>query len=229
MSVLHDSLTTLHRDDAGRGARWSPAGWVTDGPPDAATLVQAARRGEPGAWRELVQRFAPLVRAISNRYRLGEHDAEDVAQVIWLRLVEHLDQLREPLALAGWIATTAHHESLRLARGRERTLPVDPLDDPAQGFPGHDPEVDAGLLQTEQVEAVRRGLADLPTAQRDLLLMLAADPPLSYREISARLGMPIGSIGPTRARILAHLEATPSVSRYLGSGRRGVARRPCAA
>jgi RNA polymerase sigma factor (sigma-70 family) len=229
MPALHDSFAALHRDDAGHGARRYTAGPGTDGQPDLATLVEAARHGEPCAWRALVQRFAPLVRAIARRYRLGEHDAEDVAQVIWLRLVEHLHRLREPLALPGWIATTAHHESLRLARGRERTLPVDPLDDSAQAFLGHEADVDAHLLQAEQIEAVREGLADLPAALRDLLLMLAADPPISYREISARLGMPIGSIGPTRARTLARLEATPSVSRYLGSGRRGVARRPCAA
>ncbi|WP_448642743.1 RNA polymerase sigma factor [Geodermatophilus sp. URMC 63] len=215
MSALHDRPDTLCPDGYGQ--------------PDLSTLVEAARRGEPSAWQGLVQRFGPLVRAITSRYRLGEHDAEDVAQVIWLRLVEHLHELREPLALPGWIATTARHESLRLARGRERTLPVDPLDDAAQAFPGQDPDVDADLLQAEQVEAVREGLADLPAAQRDLLLLLAADPPLSYREISARLGMPVGSIGPTRARTLARLEATPSLRRYLGSGRRRGVRRPCAA
>ncbi len=228
MSTLHDSLDALSRDPD-RGPQRCTPGPGTDGQPDLAALVEAARRGEPCAWRGLVQRFTPLVRGIACRYRLGEHDAEDVAQVIWLRLVEHLHRLREPLALPGWIATTAHHESLRLARGRARTLPVDPLDDSAQAFLGQDPDVDADLLQAEQVEAVRAGLADLPTAQRDLLLLLAADPPLSYREISARLGMPIGSIGPTRARTLARLEATPAVRRYLGSVRQGVVRRRCAA
>ena len=228
MSTLHDSLDALSRDPD-RGAQQYTPGPGTDGQPDLATLVEAARRGEPCAWQGLVQRFSPLVRGITRRYRLGEHDAEDVVQVIWLRLVEHLHRLRAPLALPGWITTTAHHESLRLARGRARTLPVDPLDDSAQAFLEDDPGVDADLLQAEQVEAVREGLADLPTAQRDLLLLLAADPPLSYREISARLGMPIGSIGPTRARTLARLEATPAVRRYLGSGGWGVVRRPCAA
>ena len=76
---------------------------------------------------------------------------------------------------------------------------------------------------------MREGLAELPTAQRDLLLLLAADPPLTYREISTRLGMPIGSIGPTRARTLARLEATSAVSRYTGGGWRHAVRRTCAA
>ncbi len=120
MSTLHDSLDALPRDASGRGSQRYTPGPGTDGQPDLATLVEAARRGEPCAWQGLVQEFTPLVRAITSGYRLGEHDAEDVAQVIWLRLVEHLHRLREPLALPGWITTTAHHESLRLARGRER-------------------------------------------------------------------------------------------------------------
>ena len=105
MSTLHDSLDALPQDDSGRGSQRYTPGPGTDGQPDLATLVEDARRGEP------------LIRAITNRYPLGEHDAEDVAQVTWLRLVEHLHRLREPLALPGWIATTARHESLRLARG----------------------------------------------------------------------------------------------------------------
>ena len=143
MSTLHDSLDALAQDDSGRGAqRYTPAPG-TGGRPDLATLVEAARRGEPRAWQVLVQRFTPLVRAITSRYPLGEHDAEDVAQVIWLRLVEHLHRLREPLALPGWIATTARHESLRLARAHGRTLPVDPLDGSAHEFAGGDTEIDA--------------------------------------------------------------------------------------
>jgi RNA polymerase sigma factor (sigma-70 family) len=230
MSALDDDLDTLHEDDA--SSTYQPVGpdLDPDDQLDLAALVQAAGRGEPCAWSRLVQRFTPLVRSVASRYRLGEHDTEDVAQVVWLRLVEHIQRLREPLALPGWIATTARHESLRMARASGRTLLVDPLDDTsAREFAGHHPEVDAHLLQDEEVEAVREGLADLPTRQRDLLLLLVADPPLSYREISARLGMPIGSIGPTRARTLARLEATPAVTRYVGSGWRGVAAQPCAA
>ncbi len=229
MSALDDGLDTRYLDGAGHGAQPDAPAPHTDDQSDLATLVHAAQLDESGAWSRLVQRFAPLVRAITRTYRLGEHDAEDVGQVVWLRLVEHIERLREPRALPGWIATTARHESLRVARAQSRVLLVDPLDDSAHEFAGGDPEVDADLLQAEEVEAVRKGLADLPTMQRDLLLLLAADPPLSYREISARLGMPIGSIGPTRARTLARLEATPAVRRYLGSGRREVDRRPCAA
>ncbi len=229
MPALDDDLDTLHEDDASHSHQPVVPDLDPDDQRDLAALVEAARRNESCAWSGLVQRFTPLVRSVTRRYRLSEHDAEDVAQVVWLRLVEHIQRLREPLALPGWIATTARHESLRLARARGRVLLVDPLDDSAHEFAGGDPEVDADLLQAEEVEAVREGLAELPTAQRDLLLLLAADPPLTYREISTRLGMPIGSIGPTRARTLARLEATSAVSRYTGAGWRHAVRRTCAA
>ena len=227
MSALDDSLTSPSEDDARHGARPDPRG--PDDRPDLFALVEAARRGDPDAWSRLVQGFTPLVCMIASRYRLGEHDAEDVGQVVWMRLVEHIQRLREPRALAGWIATTARHESLALARAHGRTHLVDPLDSTAHDFVADHPDVDAELLQDEVVEAVREGLAELPTAQRDLLLLLAADPPLSYREISTRLGRPVGSIGPTRARTLARLEGTSAVSRYIASGWEGAAPHPCVA
>jgi len=202
-----------------------PAG----GEPDLAALVGSAREGDEAAWSRLVELFTPLVRAITRGYRLGDRDAEDVGQVVWLRLVEHIDRLRVPEALPGWIATTVRHECARATRGNRRVLLVDPLDDWAHPLASDHPDVDADLLHAERVQAVRVGLDDLPPAQRDLLLLLATDPPPSYREISAMLDMPIGSIGPTRARSLARLGATPAVSEYLGAGSCEREPRACAA
>ncbi len=162
MPALDDDLDTLHEDDASHSHQPVVPDLDPDDQRDLAALVEAARRNESCAWSGLVQRFTPLVRSVTRRYRLSEHDAEDVAQVVWLRLVEHIQRLREPLALPGWIATTARHESLRLARGHGRTLLVDPLDDSAREFDGQHAEVDAHLLQDEEVEAVREGLAQLP-------------------------------------------------------------------
>jgi RNA polymerase sigma factor (sigma-70 family) len=228
MSALDDSLDTPYEDDDSFSTQPDARGLHTGDQPDLAALVHAARRGEPSAWSRLVQRFTPLIRTVTRSYRLGEHDAEDVGQVVWLRLVVHIHRLREPLALPGWIVTTARHESLRLARAHGRTLLVDPLEHSAHEFAADHPNVDADLLHDEEVEAVREGIAELPKVQHDLLLLLAADPPLSYREISTRLGMPIGSIGPTRARALARLEATSAVSRYFRSAWQDAVR-PCAA
>ncbi|MGZ4591698.1 MAG: RNA polymerase sigma factor, partial [Actinomycetes bacterium] len=91
------------------------------GQPDVGELVRAATAGDQSSWDELVDRFTGLVWHVARGHRLGEADAADVVQTVWLRLVESLPRLREPAAVAGWLATTARHESLRLLRraGRE--------------------------------------------------------------------------------------------------------------
>jgi len=177
-----------------------------------ATLVPAAREGDQHAWNAIVDRFLPLVGAIIRRHRLSEADGDDVSQTVWLRLVEHLDALREPDALPGWIRTTTRNECLRLLAIRGRVRPVDPqdnggLDMVAADVAGED------LLAAERRQALREALAELPAGRRDLLLLLLTDPPLAYEEISGRLGIPIGSIGPTRARALEQLRRTRAVRR----------------
>jgi RNA polymerase sigma factor (sigma-70 family) len=179
-----------------------------------ATLVPAAREGDQHAWNAIVDRFLPLVGAIIRRHRLSEADGDDVSQTVWLRLVEHLDALREPDALPGWIRTTTRNECLRLLSVRGRVRPVDPQDDGgfadvADSAAG----LDEDLLAAERRQALREALAELPAGRRDLLLLLLTDPPLAYEEISARLGIPIGSIGPTRARALEQLRRTRAVRR----------------
>lgn len=198
-----------------------PSSSVTRPPGRAAVndLVLAAGRGEQAAWNELVTRFTPLVRSIGRTYRLDDSDVEDVGQVVFLRLVEHVARIRDPHALPKWIATTARNESLRMASSRLRTIPTDPLDIEAghlDSVPNRD--VDASLMRNEEVEAVRAGLAELPPTQRNLLRLLADDRPLSYRDIGTLLAMPIGSIGPTRARGLARLRSTEAVRSYLAAG-----------
>lgn len=182
-------------------------------------LVAGARRGEPAAWNDLFTRFIPLIRSIARGYRLNDGDVEDVGQLVFLRLVEHVARIREPEALPKWIATTARNESLRLAGSRLRTIPTDPLDMEAGQFDdAQNGDVDAVLLHAEETEVVRAGLAELPPTQRNLLRLLADDGPLSYRDIGKLLAMPVGSIGPTRARGLARLRSTQAVRRYLTAG-----------
>jgi RNA polymerase sigma factor (sigma-70 family) len=191
-----------------------------DADPGAAVeeLVAGARRGERWAWDALIQRFRPLVRAAAASYRLSRSDVEDVDQTVWLRLVENLERIREPRTLPKWLLTTANHESLRMIRTRRRTMLVDPLDDPAKPAAA---EPTAGpatqLLRQELSDAVRRGLDELPVIQRELLTLLVGERPLSYREVSEMMAMPVGSIGPTRARGLARLRATPAIRDYLSS------------
>jgi RNA polymerase sigma factor (sigma-70 family) len=187
-------------------------------PEDAATpgeLVEGARRGDQAAWQALMRRYCPLVLAVIRAYRLRDKDAEDLSQVVWLRLIEHLDRIREPRALPSWIITTARHEAQRVVGALGRVVPMDPLAAAASYPQPNRAEVDADLLRAERYQALRDGLAELPAVQRQMLLLLAADPPLSYRQISHQLGVPVGSIGPLRARYLQRLRATPALRQFL--------------
>ena len=207
--------------DAGRRSPPDPYGqngMTGSVPGDGATvdeLVEGARRGDQAAWTALVRRYCPLIIAVIRAYRLRDKDAEDVSQIVWLRLIEHLERIREPRAIPKWIVTTARHEAQRVVGTLRRIVPVDPLAEAASQSQPNQAEVDADLLLAEQQQALRDGLAELPATQRQMLLLLAADPPLSYREISHRLGIPVGSIGPLRARYLQRLRATSALHRFL--------------
>ncbi len=186
-----------------------------DHPDSVTALVVRARDGDQAAWDTLVERFLPLVTALISRHRLTGPDAQDVNQTVWLRLVEHLVTIREPRALPGWIATTTRHECLAQIRRRGRATPVDPLDDWSLDRAADQPSVDASLLREERHQALRDGLAEIPPDRRRLLELLATDPAPSYEEISRTLGIPVGSIGPTRARALDQLRRTPAVRALL--------------
>lgn len=185
-----------------------------DHPSTVPELVVAARAGDADAWNALVDRFLPMVAGVIGRLRLSPADAADVNQTVWLRLVEHLDDLRDPRALPGWLATTARREALRAIEARRRTVAVDPQAGSLDEIP-NEGEVDDLVLAAERAQALRDGLAELPAQRRELLELLVADPPVSYAEISSRLGIPIGSIGPTRARALAQLRNTRAVRAWI--------------
>ena len=187
------------------------------GNPSLPELVRAAVAGDQEAWSALVHKYVPLVYSITHRYRLTPTDAQDVSQTLWLRLLEHLGDVRDPMALPGWISVTTKNETLRLLKARSRSVEADPLTDPIldRGAGGETPDED--LLRSERRQMVRDGLEELTPKQRTLLLLLAADPPLGYQEISQRLDIPVGSIGPTRARYLVSLRATAAMSGYFAT------------
>ena len=178
--------------------------------PSVADLVTSARNGDKQAWDGLVERYAPLIWSICRRYRLGAADAEDVGQAVWMYLVEHLDNLRDADALPGWLATATRRECCRVLRATCK-LPVggvvlENMPDDQTAAAGHE------LLVAERNAALREAFARLSPAGQRLLAMLITDPPLPYTEISDRLGIPIGSIGPSRRRCLERLRRDPAIA-----------------
>lgn len=171
-------------------------------------LVRAAAASDAQAWKALVDRFGGLVWAIARSHRLNRDAAADVSQTVWLRLVDHLDRIREPDRVGAWLAATTRHECLRVARLQQRTVPTDEAEvfDVSRTAAGASDGADP-LVTRERDAAVWALVGTLPPRSQTLLRMLMADPPVSYSEISAGLGIPVGSIGPTRQRCLKALRA----------------------
>ncbi|MGH3941670.1 MAG: RNA polymerase sigma factor [Pseudonocardiaceae bacterium] len=178
---------------------------------NVAELVHAAVDGDENAWRQLVERYLPLVKSVIRSHGLAEQDAKDVSQILWLRLVEHLKNIREPQALPGWIRTTTRNECIQLLRNARRAVPVGASVEP-ETAPVDFRELDADLLRAERHQALLEAFAELPEHQRNVLALLATDPPPSYAEVSRRLGIPIGSVGPTRGRALSSLRESAAVA-----------------
>jgi RNA polymerase sigma factor (sigma-70 family) len=175
-------------------------------------LVMRARDGDQQAWDAIIERYAPLVWSICRRYRLAGADAEDAGQAVWLSLMDHIGQIRDPAALPGWLATTTGRECGRLVRSARRTSPPGQMLD-AEDMPDeHAARADDELLAAERHAALREALAALPLPCQRLIALLAQDPPVPYAQISARLGIPPGSIGPTRRRCLAKLRRHPAIT-----------------
>ena len=171
---------------------------------DVARLVRQAGAGDKQAWERLVDQYNRLVWSITREFKLVESDAADVSQTTWMRLIEHINRIEHPERVGSWLAATARNECLRSLAARKR-LVLAHEDDHFDGPAEDEPEVDEALLAAERAEVVREAMAHLPHRWQRLMEMLMADPPVSYAEISDELGLPVGSIGPTRGRCLARL------------------------
>jgi RNA polymerase sigma factor (sigma-70 family) len=190
--------------------------------PSVTALVCRVRDGDQVAWDELIERYSPLVWSICVRYQLARHDIDDVGQSVWLLLVEQIGRLREPAALPGWLATTTRRECLRILRAARRP---DQVELPPEGQMPSDPDaamIEQEIIVAERDAALRAAFAELPPSCHELLSMLMSDPPCAYADISATLGIPVGSIGPTRARCLNRLRRSPHLTAVLGEPERSI-------
>lgn len=171
--------------------------------PTATQLVPRAIEGDEGAWSILFRQYTPLLRHIAGGFRLSPELAADAAQNTWMSLVQNLGRVREPDRLQAWLSVTMRRECIRVANSRKREV--------LQGaWLADDIAVDeTGLTRVEreeEKEALWRAVECLPGPQRTLILALAEAPTPSYQEVARRLSMPIGSIGPVRARALRRLQ-----------------------
>jgi len=168
---------------------------------DIAGLLTAAGAGDQHSWETIVDRFNGLVWSVARGFRLSDADAADITQATWLRLMEHLTEINDPSRLGGWLATTARREALGLLRRSGRDLPVADFRDLEAGSdPGELP--DEAVLRADRDAGLWRAFSLLSAPCQQLLRVLLAEPPPSYADVSVALGLPVGSIGPTRARCL---------------------------
>jgi RNA polymerase sigma factor (sigma-70 family) len=180
---------------------------------NSAELVGRIRNGDGSAWRELVDQYEPLLRRLARQYRLSGQDMDDAIQLTWLRCLEHIDQITHADRLRGWLATVCRRESLRLATKGRREI--------ALGEQSVTRLVDAGQEERDPgAEMARRDAHDwlsqairaLPKKQQLVLTELLKEESRSYLDLSRRLGLPMGSIGPTRQRAIARLRQDPQLA-----------------
>lgn len=177
------------------------------------TLLQRAGEGDRDSWEQLMLRFGRLVRAVVRRHRLQEADSHDAEQRTWLRLIEYHRAVRDPEHLGAWLSTTARRECLSILRAGPTSVGPHDLDNVA------DPvgDIEGDLVAAAVAAQLWAAVDALPPRRRRLLRALFRDDPESYVEISYAIDIPVGSIGPTRARALAQLREILDEAGQLGS------------
>jgi RNA polymerase sigma factor (sigma-70 family) len=186
---------------------------------DLGRLLRLAAGGDQHAWNELVDRFTGLLWATCRAHRLSPADAGDVCQLTWLRLLEHLDTIRDPARLPGWLATTCRRECLVLLRQQRRLQPVE--DERLLGAGDDDVPADRAVLVEDRDAVLWRAFGELGERCRgilEVLVVLAEDGPPSYRSAAQALGVPVGTLGPTRGRCLARLRELLEAEGISGPG-----------
>jgi RNA polymerase sigma factor (sigma-70 family) len=181
-------------------------------------LVARAGNGEKQAWDALVERYSPLIWSICRRHLLGDADARAVGQGIWRQLSHQLDKVQDPGAVAGWLAAAAWREceNVRSATGGH---PIAGEIADTGRPPSHQITMaEQERLTAERHAALREAFSRLPPCCQRLLTLLLDEPPVPDTGISARLGIPVGSIGQARGRCLDKLRQDPAIAALTSAG-----------
>ncbi len=165
-------------------------------------LIRRCREGNAGAWHQLLNKYERLVYSIALRYGLSRDDAADIAQITFTILIQSLDSLAEDSRLGPWLATVARRHTWRLLE-RNRREAAGEHGSPSEGTPLLANNGTEDIEHLELTEWLNHGLSLVSKPCRDLLSALYLDPEQpSYAEVAVRLGMAVGSVGPTRMRCL---------------------------
>jgi RNA polymerase sigma factor (sigma-70 family) len=165
-----------------------------------------------------VERYAPLIWSICRRHRLDDADAGDVGQSVWLRLVDQVDTIRDPAALPGWLATTTRRECVRILHTAQDPHAAGYRPDTQDMPDEHGVTAEQELLAAEAHVALHEAVSHMPPRDRRLISALTEDPPVPYAEISARLGIPVGSIGSVRRHCLDKIRRHPAIAALINAG-----------
>jgi RNA polymerase sigma factor (sigma-70 family) len=168
--------------------------------------VRAAAAGDSQAWEQLVDRYQSLLWSICRSYRLSAEDSADVVQLTWLRLLDNLERIRDPRRLAGWLATTCRRECLALRRRSPSSAAVE--EERMDRLLGGGAPADEPVLTADQFAILWDAFRRLSEWCQRVLRALVVDPedgPPSYSLVASQLQVPVGSLGPTRARCLDQL------------------------
>jgi RNA polymerase sigma factor (sigma-70 family) len=176
-------------------------------------LVAGICARDESAWRAMSKQYEPLLRWLARRCGLSAEDVDDAVQFTWLRCVEHIDQLTDADSLSGWLVTICRRECIRLATKARREVLLGPPDmaqliDTGRGE--CDPCAEAALR--DQCNRLHQAIMALPARQRIVLVELLRREDQSYLDLSRRLGLPVGSIGPTRQRAFSRLRLDPRIA-----------------
>ncbi len=176
-------------------------------------LVAGIRAGDESAWRAMRERYEPLLRWLARLCGLPADDVGDAVQLTWLRCLEHIGQLSDADKLHGWLVTICRRECIRLATKARWEVPLSGPDMAQLAGAGReesDPCAEAALR--DQCDRLYQAIMALPERQRAILVELLRREDQSYLDLSRRLGIPVGSIGPTRKRAVSRLRLDPRIA-----------------
>jgi RNA polymerase sigma factor (sigma-70 family) len=173
-------------------------------------LVRRFRKGDGASLHTLMAQFGPAVHRAARRHVRTKYDVEDAAQETWLAFITHADDIREPERVVGWLRSTASNVARRMATRNARAEPVDHDSLPCPSHTFED-EVDDGAVRRTRCTAVGRAVEQLSNDERRLVALLIDERRLSYDTISTLAARPIGSIGPSRARVIDKIRRHPGV------------------